>query len=58
MSRPKAGPAKLQAIGLRAPPDLVRWLKEQADKERRSVSNYAVWALEQFAKQRVDGAAQ
>lgn len=36
------------AIGFRAPPDLASWLKQEAAANRRSLSNQAVWALDQY----------
>jgi predicted transcriptional regulator len=38
-------------IGVRVPAELATWLREQAEANRRSVSNQAVWALDQFRKQ-------
>ena len=41
-------PTRSTAIGFRAPPDLTAWLKEQAAANKRSLSNQAVWALDQY----------
>lgn len=41
------------AIGLRVPPDLAKWLKEQAAANQRSVSNQAAWVIHQFREQQL-----
>lgn len=52
---------KLVPLGLRVPPDLAQWLREQAEVNRRSVAGQATWAMEQVMKQQAQqpaGAAQ
>lgn len=49
-NNPRKGPPP-KAIGFRAPPDLAQWLKEQAEANQRTVSNQAVYALQQYRKQ-------
>lgn len=44
--------AKNVQVGLRVPADLAKWLKDQAEENRRSVSSQAAWAIQQFRKQR------
>lgn len=43
--------AKPVPIGTRVPPDLAEWLKTQAERNQRSVSNQVVWLLQQCRKQ-------
>lgn len=38
-------------MGIRVPPEMATWLKEQAEQNRRSVSGQAVWALCQYRAQ-------
>lgn len=38
-------------MGIRVPPEMAVWLKEQAEQNRRSVSGQAVWALCQYRAQ-------
>lgn len=38
-------------MGIRVPPEMAEWLKEQAEKNRRSVSGQAVWAISQYRAQ-------
>lgn len=38
-------------IGLRVPPELAAWLKQQAEANQRSVANQTAWVLQQYRKQ-------
>ena len=54
---------KTVPIGVRVPADLATWLKTQAAANKRSVSNQAVWAMDQYrtqaeAQKQLKGAAQ
>jgi hypothetical protein len=42
---------KTVPIGVRVPAELADWLKKQAQTNKRSLSNQAVWALDQFRAQ-------
>lgn len=35
-------------IGIRVPPDMAEWLRQQAAANQRSLSNQTVWTLKQF----------
>ncbi len=41
-------------IGLRVPPHLADWLRQQAAENQRSVANQTAWVLDQFRKQQAD----
>jgi len=38
-------------VGIRVPAELAKWLREQAEENRRSVAGQAAWAIQQFRKQ-------
>ena len=43
--------SKAVPMGIRVPPEIAAWLKEQAEQNRRSVSGQAVWAISQYRAQ-------
>lgn len=51
MSKQQKEPERSTSIGLRAPPELAAWLKQQAEANKRSLSNQTVWALDQYRVQ-------
>jgi hypothetical protein len=48
---------RLIPIGLRLPPELAAWLKEEAARNQRSVANQTAWALQQYRTQQAKEAA-
>ncbi|MDB5956748.1 hypothetical protein [Ramlibacter sp.] len=38
-------------VGLRIPPELAAWLKDEAAKNHRSVANQTAWVLQQYRQQ-------
>lgn len=44
---------KTVPIGVRVPVELADWLKKQAQTNKRSLSNQAVWAMDQFREQQL-----
>lgn len=44
-------PGRAVPVGLRVPPDLALWLKEEAAKNQRSVANQTAWVLQQYRQQ-------
>jgi hypothetical protein len=51
---------RLVSVGLRVPPELAKWLKQEAERNQRSLANQTAWALQQFRQQQElrQGAAQ